>query len=530
MKKMIVIIAMLGLFVVGGASAQTAPLCLKITRGAGVRQSNTLWSPSYRYADIGDTVYAEELVMSSDPPGYKEYPATWARVGAYTYFVVSMGTDVFAVPCEVQPPTVTPTVTPTHTQLPYTPTPTAIPTNTPTITPTVTPAPHDGTLYVATYGNDNNIGSYADPFETIKKAVDTGTSIRVMPGVYDERVKITRPTIIEAVGDVTTQGFLVQSDDVTIRGFTIIQLYGTGIIGYFGSNSVIEDNEFLYNGDIGLKLSNDTNGWIVRNNRFHRNNTAGAEFKGNNHLVEGNEVTHTIQYSPCVPPTYGADADGFRFHGGGHVFRNNYIHDMPDGPDGYDETECSIENLANLDNDYDYDSHTDCFQTFRGSSNYPIGHDTLFEGNTCKMSPSSEWTGGFAQKAWQGGDAYNITIRNNLVISDFVSLFQFEGCQNIVYDHNTFIGSNHGNTAIKYIDCGSDAGSVKNNIFYGLGDHEIKNSSVVLGYNCVYPSSTSPDPGDVRGLDPRLDSNYHLLPGSPCIGAAEDGSDIGAFQ
>jgi len=366
-------------------------------------------------------------------------------------------------------------------------------------------------------------------------AASAGDTVTIRAGTYDENLSITKALILEADGDVTLRGMItIRANGVTVRGMTIIYLYGSGIYINSGSTGVIENNKFLYNGAPGVQLSNNTSGWTIRNNYFHRNNTSAAYINGTNHLVENNEVTHIIQHHPCVQATSGADADGFVYFGSGHVFKNNYIHDMPDGGIGYDVTACNVEELADLSNDYDNDSHTDCFQTYGAGSSYPVGHDILFEGNVCELSFSSDWTGGFGQKAWQGSNAYNITIRNNLVIADFISLFSPD-CKNIVFDHNTFIGSGSNNYGVKYIDCGSNAGSVKNNIFYGiLGDSnghlEIVNSSVDAGYNCVYPARRPPDPGDVWGVDPRLDSNYHLLPGSPCIGAAEDGSDIGAFQ
>ncbi|MFC1647240.1 right-handed parallel beta-helix repeat-containing protein [Patescibacteria group bacterium] len=379
------------------------------------------------------------------------------------------------------------------------------------------------------------------PDQSIQSAINSASSgdkIVVSGNHSSESISISKNNLtVEASGTVQTKGFTVTGSGITVRGFTIINLTGTGMTANSGSNNLIENNKFLYNGNRGLFLNNNTSSWTVRNNYFHRNNTAGVDVRGTNHLAEGNEVTHTIQYHPCVQATSGADADGFRFFGSGHIFRNNWIHDMPDGGSGYDQTACSIEQVANLSNDYDKDSHTDCFQTYAGSS--PAGHDILFEGNICELPPVSEWTAGAGAKAFQGsGNIYNLTFKNNLVIADFISLF-YDDCDNVVYDHNTFIGSNSSNVygGLKYHDCGSDAGSVKNNIFVGYrggsGRFEIVNSSPDVGYNCVYLPDRNPlrppDPGDVWGVDPRLDANYHLQSDSPCIGAAEDGSDIGAF-
>lgn len=376
--------------------------------------------------------------------------------------------------------------------------------------------------------------------KSIQEQIDVaspGSVIQIQSGNYDERIIIGKKITLLAVGDVKIRGFIIQADEVTIRGFTITNLTDTGILINTGNSGFIEDNQFLYNGLGGLKFSNATDGWTVRNNLFHRNNLYGAEIKGTNHLIEGNEVTHTIQRHPCMPNVNGADADGFRFHGAGHVFRNNFIHDMPDGKQGYDQISCSEDAVANIENDFDEDSHTDCFQTYDGGSSFEAGHDILFDGNICDLPPAKEWVS-WASKAFQGeGNTYNLTFKNNLIIADFLSLFS-GGCSNIIFDHNTFVGSNDENSqGLKFIDCVNTAGIVKNNIFIGqrtsVGHLLLINSIVEIGHNCVYLPDRypfrPPDPGDVWGVDPRLDSNYHLLPDSPCIGAADDGSDIGAF-
>ena len=401
-----------------------------------------------------------------------------------------------------------------------------IPTNTKALTPIPIQLTLSPTIFIIS------------PGESIQAAINSasaGDIVRVLGGDYDERISVEKTLIIEALGDVTTQGFLIQADGVIVRGFKIINLTGPGIQVKSGNKGIIEDNQFLYNGHGGLQLYNGTNEWVVRNNLFHRNNLYAAQIEGKNHMIEGNEVTQTIQHHPCVPTAKGADADGFRFHGSGHVFKNNYIHDMPDGHVGYDQTACNIEELANLENDYDNNSHTDCFQTYEGGY-HVAGHDVLFGGNVCKLPYKDEQTAGFNSKMFNVENGYNLTIRNNLVMVDAISLFR--NCHNIVFDHNTFIASNSTlSVGVKYYNCGADAGSVKNNIFVGYrsssGVFDIKNSKVIINNNCIYTpgyvSTKAPNPGDVWNLDPLLDADYHLLPESPCIAAADDGSDIGAF-
>lgn len=275
---------------------------------------------------------------------------------------------------------------------------------------------------------------------------------------------------------------------------------------------------------------------------------------GQNHLIENNDISHSIQHHPCSSSTASwLDADAFRFHGSGHIFRGNTIHDMPYGRKGFDTASCNLETLADLSKDFVSNSHTDCFQTYGG--NGFAGHDILFDANRCELPPANEWVeDGVGAKAFQAsGDAYNLIFRNNLIVADFLSLF-IDGCHDITIVNNTFIGS--GDTysqGLKFINCIGN-NRVMNNVLYkqenGSGHIWAEYSPVNAGFNCVYRENGSPsrpaDPGDIWDIDPLLDGNYRLLPNSPCIDAGTDmgittdydgnprpqgaGFDIGAFE
>jgi hypothetical protein len=393
------------------------------------------------------------------------------------------------------------------------------------------------------------------------------TSI-VLEGNYPERVFVVRPNLtFRAQGEVITEGFSIQADHIIVSGFTITSLVdevpsGIGIDAPNAGFCLIENNRFLFNTWGGLRLGNPDNpnashDCIVRNNVFFRNALYAAEIMGQNHLIENNDVSHSIQHHPCSTATdWWLGADAFRFHGSDHIFRGNYIHDIPYGHKGFDTASCNLENLTDLSKDFVSDSHTDCFQTY--GEEMVAGHDILFEGNRCELPPANEWVveedEGVAAKAFQtSGDAYNLTFRNNLVVADLLSLFE-EGCHDISIVHNTFIGSgDQYSQGLQFENCIGNI-QIYNNVFYKqeaeIGHIWPENTAVDAGYNCIYRADGSPfrpaDPGDVWDIDLHLDNNYHLSPTSPCIDAGIDmginidfdgnlrpqgsGFDIGAFE
>ena len=427
-----------------------------------------------------------------------------------------------------------------------------------------------GSFYIsASNGSDQNAGSQAEPWRTIQKAANdmpSGGKVIVLEGNYPERVTVSRSNLsFQAQGEVTMQGFKIVADNISISGFTITSLVddfskGVGILVAEGGNCLIENNSLLYNTWGGVRLLGDTSDpnathdCTIRNNTFVRNGLYAAEIKGVNHLIEGNDVSNSIQHHPCSSSTASwLDADAFRFHGRGHIFRDNYIHDIPFGQSGFDQTACNIAALSNLSNDYVSDSHTDCFQTYGGDEDI-AGHDILFENNRCELPLANEWVDGAGAKAFQGsGNTYNLTFRNNLVVADLISLFS-DGCHDLTFIQNTFVGSGHTySQGLQFEGC-SGTNTIKNNVFYrqenGIGHIWPVNTQVNAGYNCIYNASGTPsrpaDPGDVWDVDPLLKSDYSLSANSPCIDAGANlgintdfngnprpqgaGPDMGAFE
>jgi hypothetical protein len=478
-------------------------------------------------------------------------PPTYAPTATFT----PTRTRTFAptrtyTPSATRTPTWTKTATPTRTKTPTSPPP----------QPTATSAP-DGNYYVSTSGNDNNPGTSSQPWRSIQKAASSmspGATVIVLAGDYPERVQVTRsgssgaPITFQAQGTVTMHGFTVKADYISILGFDISNTPddstdGVGIY-VLGSDCDLEDNYVHYATRGGILLwansgqYDKTSDCVVRNNRLYENAMMGISVMGQDHLIEDNEIWGTIQYHPNWhnPPSW-VDADGITFFGSGHVFRGNYIHDIhygiPENPD----------------------PHIDCFQTYGGDK--IAGHDILFDGNLCD-NPDTLPELSLAGKAFQmEGGAHDITIRNNITISNLIAIFK--SSHDIAILNNTFVGNPDDpySQGIQLID--SPNFIIENNVFAyqenGIGSiwpDSASNSGLTVGYNCEYRSGgdprRSPDPNDVWGLNPLFvdegGGDYHLQADSPCVDAGLDlgssvpkdfdgkrrpkggGYDIGAFE
>lgn len=288
------------------------------------------------------------------------------------------------------------------------------PTATPTpATPSKTP---ERIYYVSMYGDDANDGSISSPWRSIQKAADavkSGEIVFVQEGRYAERVVIAHSgepgshIRFEADGKVIMQGFHVSSDYVSIRGFEITDTPDQPQDGWGiwvrGSYCILEDNyvhDATWGGIILSVLPGEessTHDCVVKNNRLQGNAFAGIEIHGRDHLVEGNEIWGTIQIHPkwlSAPPRW-ADADGIRFHGEGHIFRKNHIHnilyDIPENPN----------------------PHIDCFQTFSDGSYHEMAANIIFEQNLCENMQSQ--TSLEVGKAFMIEDASRLLIRNNIL-------------------------------------------------------------------------------------------------------------------
>ncbi|MDR3575114.1 MAG: right-handed parallel beta-helix repeat-containing protein [Anaerolineaceae bacterium] len=427
-------------------------------------------------------------------------------------------------------------------------------------------------------GSDNYPGTDINvAWKTIQKAADTmvaGDTVFVTAGDYPEqRVIITKsgsagkPITYQAQGIVTQHGgFRINGADyIAIKGFDITDTLngssplaqdGAGIF-VVGKYCDLEDNYIHLTVWEGIYLQGTTpnptlsTNCIVRNNRLYEDENAGIEVHGQNHLIEGNEVWGTVQYSPKLinPPDY-VDADGIRFFGTGHTFRKNYIHDILYGSPGINPSS----------GDYNNDPHIDCFQTFNTDVQHEVAADIIFEQNTCINLDEYPDLGIGGKAFQQEGASKNLIFRNNLVEAHAIA--QFTDVTNLTVVNNTFVGSTKLDDSVGIYLTRVTNAIIQNNIFAyqenGSGSirtDATSSKTLTVGYNCVFRAGGLPnrpaDPHDVWNKNPlfvnEATGDYHLKINSPCIDAgitissvANDldgtprpqgsGYDIGAFE
>lgn len=125
-------------------------------------------------------------------------------------------------------------------------------------------------------------------------------------------------------------------------------------------------------------------------------------------------------------------------------------------------------------------------------------------------------------------------VRGNLVYgSGGVGLWTAGG-GGIVTENNTVIGKS-GTVYKKLFWLERSGHRVRNNIFYVNDPKELlffSEGSGDIDYNCWYNPQNPMSPIGTHGiaLDPKLDSNYKLLASSPCIGAGENGVNMGYWK
>jgi len=395
-------------------------------------------------------------------------------------------------------------------------------------TVTLSPVCFAAGYYVSITGNDYDPGSQNKPWRTIQKAADTmtpGDSCLVAPGDYDEKVSVTRSgnqggriSFVAGQPVVKTRSFYISADYIRVKGFMVEADECNSAWGYgvklTGDHCIIEDNYAYYCPRGGITLTSEADHNVIRDNDCYRNGLTGISVDGTYNLCENNEIWGSIVEhipSDCV----NEDCDGVRFHGTGHVFKGNYIHDIKFTGDNEG-----------------YSPHIDGFQTFWWSGVQDSAQDCIFENNFIDLP--YYLSEGASAKGWELEDARDLIIRNNLVKGNWGVRCE---ASNVKIFNNTLLGDinlvSGWQVGVRLHD--SQGSMVHNNIIVGFNDMAIEttgtNTGSSLDYNCTFmwdESTPGGDPGahDLWDVDPMFVNaargDFSLKLESPCRDAAID--------
>jgi len=373
--------------------------------------------------------------------------------------------------------------------------------------------------------------------------MDAGSAVNVNAGTYNERVVVNRSggpgalMTFQAQGAVVMQGFAIYANYVRVIGFeitnsniTYVDGTGVGVQGQFNEirNNYIHDLLFgegvwLYGGP-GRDASFTANN-TVAGNRIVRARNAGILVEGTNNLIDGNDISHTIQNPPGAPPRPGADADGIRFFGSGHDIRRNYIHDI------------TLTDAGNTN------PHIDAFQTWGPCSNMTIEQNQIWQMESPDQGVTIE---GLTQPVG------NITIQNNIFMTSgtgYAPAVLAGGVgpvTNVSVVNNTMVALNGPSEYAIWIFANLTGAVVKNNAIYDHGNSnqpciriDSGASGLDIGFNSISKSDGqapfgSAYPGDLWMVNPQFINfaghDFHLQSTSPLINSGALGNSIGAFQ
>jgi hypothetical protein len=336
----------------------------------------------------------------------------------------------------------------------------------------------------------------------------------VTAGTYNERVSISRSgtssspiTFQTQGGSVVMQGFSITGSYVIVDGFEPSNIGANGYnpasyagIYSSGNYNIIRNNYSHNNGSIGIYLQTTATFNQVLNNTIAYNGLVGIWTRGSDHLVQGNDISHSIQVPANLTnaPAW-ADADGIYFEGARHIFRGNYIHDITFADAGQSCSFCGTTV-----------PHRDAFQQDSSSSS----SDIIVDGNRIHIPDHETWT---SQGMMLAGTITNLTVRNNV----------FWGTTRGMEIHPT--------ATIKGI-------KVLNNTFYNLSDYGVDSagSGDVLVRNNIFSSTRTPAVNNWGTTVFTQDHNYtgtpsfvnaagldfHLTSGSPAIDTGVNTPDV----
>ncbi len=399
-----------------------------------------------------------------------------------------------------------------------------------------------GDYYVSPSGNDTDPGTIEKPWKTIKKASETavaGEIVVVKQGNYNEFVTINQSGtdtdnrilfFSEALHGANCLGFKIKGNFVSIDGFNVeadVATNWTGIHVSGGSNVEIL-NCFVHECPIGgIRVNDGATNAHIADNKLEHNGQSGISIISSNCIIEGNEITRTVQYHPkgLEPGFTGADADGMRIFGDNHIIRNNVVKD-----------------IGSPDDSGNIDPHVDCIQTWDGNGT-PVMTNTIIEGNFFSTRhPSGK---GILIDATKGNACHNLMIRNNVFEFMDMGIGAYEGeFYDIFIYNNVFkatIGASSWGTSV-YLKNVANYAYLNNITVDCHPEHrKIVDGSGTIDYNMAWNSDGSKptlspalQTNELISIDPQFVSytssygvnDYHLQKTSPAINSGITISDV----
>ncbi len=395
----------------------------------------------------------------------------------------------------------------------------------------------EGDYYVSVSGNDNNTGTKDNPWQTIQKAAETasaGNIVVVLAGTYDEFVTIKNngqsenaklTFFSETLHGAKCRGFRIQGDYVSIDGFNIESQNSTNWIGItiYGATHTDILNSYVHDCPTGgITIIYGAEYAKLKDNKIEHNGQWGINVTGFGCLIEGNEISKTVQYHPKgdEPGFSGNDADGIRLFGSNHIIKSNRIINIGDPEDS-----------ANID------PHADCIQGWDGNSSLrSIVTNTIIEGNYFSVShPSGK---GVYINASRGNTCHDIIIKNNIIEFCDIGLSLNDGdFNNISVLNNVFkanIGQSSWGTSMHFENVSNY--KIINNITVDCHtEHrKITGGNGTIDYNLAWNSDGSAPtliPGkqeyELLSVNPKFieytgnhnSNDYHLQSTSPAVNA-----------
>ena len=211
-------------------------------------------------------------------------------------------------------------------------------------------------IYVATYGNDDSLGTKEKPYATFTKAISEsapGDTICVRGGTYNLTTTITI-TAVKSGTDSQMCTMTAYNNEVPVLDFSEQELGSKGISLKSNYWHIIGLN-ITKAGDNGMDINFGSNN-IIERCQFYRNNDTGLQLSAGS---ANNQIINCDSYYNADPPDY-ADADGFApkltVGSGNYFYGCRAWGNCDDGWDGYlrgaDDVSTTLENCWTWGNGY----------------------------------------------------------------------------------------------------------------------------------------------------------------------------------